>query len=144
MNEREIPEYWDKRVREIDDLKKLVLDDVYFDTFEENTIKVLTPFKHLRALDVGCGYGRLSELFDNYVGVDTSVEMINLAKKLHPSKKFIHIPPGYTYTLTGEVDLIFEVMSLSSIGKTPEQFRDSCEASVVMCLEPKEFNIYFK
>lgn len=42
-----------------------------------------------RVLDAGCGYGRNSEYFDNYVGVDFSPDFIELAKKKYPNKTFI-------------------------------------------------------
>lgn len=40
-------------------------------------------------LDAGCGYGRLSELFDKYLGVDFSPDFIAEARKLYPHKQFI-------------------------------------------------------
>lgn len=42
-----------------------------------------------RVLDAGCGYGRMSVLFDNYVGTDFSPDFIELAKKNYPNKEFI-------------------------------------------------------
>lgn len=39
-------------------------------------------------LDVGCGYGRLSDAFDDYVGVDISDRSLNEARKRNPHKKF--------------------------------------------------------
>jgi len=46
-----------------------------------------------KILDVGCGNGRLVRLFDNvdvdYIGIDNSVELINLAKKDFPGRKFL-------------------------------------------------------
>ena len=41
-------------------------------------------------LDLGCGNGRLAELFpkDNYTGVDPSKQLIIIAKKLYPNYKF--------------------------------------------------------
>lgn len=43
-----------------------------------------------RVLDYGCGNGRMAALFkpDNYLGVDPSKELINIAKELHPNYKF--------------------------------------------------------
>lgn len=141
MNIRESTEYWDKRVREVKDLKKMVFDDVDFNRFEAETLKILTPYKNAKVLDVGCGYGRLSEYFTNYTGIDASEEMIKLATKLHPDKNFIWAKFG---EMDKKYDLVFEVMCLSSLGVKPEEFKDVYDAKVVMCLEPKEFNIYFK
>ena len=41
-----------------------------------------------KVLDMGCGYGRLSEWFDDYTGMDSSETFINKAKKLYPGKDF--------------------------------------------------------
>lgn len=44
-----------------------------------------------RVLDLGCGNGRLSELFDDsvkYFGIDNSENLIALAQKKYPGKKF--------------------------------------------------------
>jgi ubiquinone/menaquinone biosynthesis C-methylase UbiE len=40
-------------------------------------------------LDAGCGYGRWSELFKNYTGVDFSPDFIKMAKKNYPNKLFL-------------------------------------------------------
>ena len=42
-----------------------------------------------RVLDAGCGYGRWSPHFDNYVGVDFSPDFIVKAKKKYPEKEFM-------------------------------------------------------
>lgn len=42
-----------------------------------------------KVLDAGCGYGRWSELFTNYIGVDFSPDFIARAKTLYPNKTFI-------------------------------------------------------
>jgi len=42
-----------------------------------------------RVLDAGCGYGRNSVYFSDYVGVDFSPDFIELAKKKFPTKEFI-------------------------------------------------------
>ncbi len=45
-------------------------------------------------LDVGCGNGRLIEAFDDkqidYLGVDSSKELLEKAKENHPDKKFVY------------------------------------------------------
>lgn len=41
-----------------------------------------------KVLDAGCGYGRLSETIDDYVGVDFSKDFIDLAMEKYPDKHF--------------------------------------------------------
>lgn len=53
------------------------------------------PIDHSRALDFGCGLGRLSRALSKYFekvdGVDVSKTMIDKAKKLHENKKWSNI-----------------------------------------------------
>ena len=44
-------------------------------------------------LDLGCGNGRFSELFEDedYVGVDVSEELMRLAKEKYPNREFVSI-----------------------------------------------------
>jgi len=42
-----------------------------------------------RVLDAGCGYGRNSIYFEDYVGVDFSPDFIELAKEKFPDKEFM-------------------------------------------------------
>lgn len=42
-----------------------------------------------RVLDAGCGYGRMSVLFKNYVGTDFSPDFIAKAKTQFPTKEFV-------------------------------------------------------
>ena len=51
-------------------------------------IERLIP-KDAKVLDAGCGYGRMSPLFKNYVGVDFSPDFIEWAKRDYPQKEFI-------------------------------------------------------
>jgi SAM-dependent methyltransferase len=52
-----------------------------------------TIWKHIKptdnVLDLACGYGRLSPLFNNYTGVDFSPDFINEANTLYPGKRFL-------------------------------------------------------
>ena len=58
-----------------------------YDAHKEVIEKVIP--KESKVLDLGCGYGRMSPLFDNYIGVDFSPEFIEEAKELYPDKKFL-------------------------------------------------------
>lgn len=40
-------------------------------------------------LDIGCGYGRMAPLFQRYTGVDISPDLLEIARKEHPDKKFV-------------------------------------------------------
>lgn len=42
-----------------------------------------------KVLDAGCAYGRLSELFDNYLGVDFAPAFIEEAEIRYPNKRFM-------------------------------------------------------
>lgn len=39
-------------------------------------------------VDVGCGYGRLSAAFDDYIGVDISPRSLRAARERNPDKEF--------------------------------------------------------
>jgi len=45
--------------------------------------------KDLRTLDYGCGIGRYSIDFENYIGVDVTKTLVDIAKANHPDKEFI-------------------------------------------------------
>lgn len=50
--------------------------------------KILEPYKDKKVLDAGCGYGRSSEWFNDYIGVDLSPDLIEKAKELYPDGDF--------------------------------------------------------
>jgi len=58
-------------------------------------IKILSHYSNKgdKVLDLGCGNGRLSEIFFgksiDYTGVDFSKDLINIAKKKYPKEKFL-------------------------------------------------------
>lgn len=58
-----------------------------FDTHKKTIQEIIKPGS--KVLDAGCGFGRMSILFDNYTGVDFSPDFIELAKKEYPNKNFI-------------------------------------------------------
>lgn len=59
------------------------INDIHNELFDE-----LIP-KDAKVLDAGCGYGRWSEKFTNYIGVDFSPDFIEMAKSKYPNKTFI-------------------------------------------------------
>ncbi len=77
---------------------------------------VLNGVAHGRALDLGCGLGRvtrpLAGRFDEVVGVDVSAEMVRRAEELHPATEFpnvsFHATDGVHLPLEDEsVDFVF-------------------------------------
>ncbi len=144
-NPKATSEYWDQRVRETKDLRTVVFNDVYFDKFDQCTRQLLSLFKDKRVLDVGCGYGRLCDIFINYAGMDFSREMIAKAKKMFPNKYFEEMDAHTYLAVFDKYDVVFECMCLSSLGMTPEQFRDTYAhlANIIICIEPHDFRIFY-
>jgi len=65
-------------------------DRIYYNqVIEDYQRELLTKYLQPGSvLDIGCGTGRLSPLFDDYLGVDVSEKAIIHAKRLHPKKEF--------------------------------------------------------
>lgn len=86
-------EYWRERLKSAERLGRRYMS-VYCTTEKDwdNICKahkeICDKFVKGKVLDVGCGYGRLSEWFDDYTGIDFSEDFINKAKELYPDKKF--------------------------------------------------------
>ncbi len=139
MDERQTIEYWNERAKKGGSPQDLVYASTWFNDFDRNARQILSLFKDKKVLDVGCGFGRMSDMFTDYTGIDPSEEMIKLANERYPDKRFL-----ITDNLSGNFDVIFEIMSLSSIGCTAKEFSDRHNAKVVICLEPYEFNIFYK
>lgn len=142
MNERATLKYWNERAKNGESPQDLVLASTYLEEFESHTRKILSLFSG-KVLDIGCGYGRLSDTFQDYTGIDFSDEMVKLANKKYPNKNIkigsVHQP------IEGHYDLIFEAMCLSSFEMTPEQFKDKFKnnAKIIICFEPREFTIFY-
>ncbi len=75
--------------------------------------------RHTAILDYRCGYGRsMKELqqhgFGNLTGVDASPEMINRARRLHPTMRFaaLNAPPALPHPAAGfDAALLFAVLT---------------------------------
>jgi SAM-dependent methyltransferase len=44
-----------------------------------------------KVLDFGCAFGWFSPFFDDYIGVDLAPHRIELARRLYPKKRFVHV-----------------------------------------------------
>jgi len=51
--------------------------------------KICSFFVSGNVLDIGCGYGRLSEWFNRYTGIDFSEDFVNKAKKIYHKNEFV-------------------------------------------------------
>lgn len=76
---------------------------------------ILQPFKHDKVLDIGCGIGFLSTLFDKdkYCGIDNCNEFIEFAKKKYIGYEFIQydINNGIPFK-DGEYDIVIGIWLL--------------------------------
>lgn len=77
--------------------------------------------KSKSVLDFGCGNGRVSELIgtQKYIGADNSSEMIKMAQKRYPHKKFTLISDKWLFPDNG-FDLI---LCLSTVHHIPKKHR---------------------
>lgn len=84
-------EFWKQRLDEAERLEDSVYVTVDGDWNNINRAheEILKPYINKKVLDAGCGYGRWSEFFPNYTGVDFSPDFIGVAKQLYPDKEFI-------------------------------------------------------
>lgn len=118
------PDYWRERMLRFlakqPDLHQIIwqTDRELWQHTQAETAKVLA--EHLRGgetvLDVGCGYGALVECLEqsrflsgkrrgNYVGVDISPDLLDLARILYPTEKFILANASRMPLPAGTVDL---------------------------------------
>jgi SAM-dependent methyltransferase len=121
----EMRERWDLRARSdafayIETVRDVPDADGFFELGEHFARVLVDPeLGHVargRALDLGCGLGRvtraLAHRFDEVVGVDVSTEMVRRAKELHPEEEFPNVTfeatDGLHFPLDGDsVDFVF-------------------------------------
>lgn len=111
--------YWNKRAREYGASLACVLVDYRAESHQELVKSILEPYRGLSVLDVACGYGRFSPLFRDYTGIDFCPEMIELAKNNFPDKRFLEATD-----IDETFDVVFSVISLSSLNMTPQEFNE--------------------
>lgn len=80
--------YWEKRVN-INDTNDKTTTNFVFDLIFKDFF-TFSPQNNNNLLDLGCGYGRFFDIFNEYnlnvYGIDISFEMINYAHQLYPGK----------------------------------------------------------
>jgi hypothetical protein len=123
----------------------------YYDDVIGMYEKILKEECNGKVLDAGCGYGRWSVLFDNYVGVDFSPDFIELAKKEYPNKTFIQGDLKALPFKDGEFDSAFCVsikqMIEGNLGKDvwlemeKEILRVSKKLVVLEYTDPENYNV---
>jgi SAM-dependent methyltransferase len=117
-------ERWDLRARSdafayIETVRDVPDVDGFFELGEHFASVLVDPelrdVTRGRALDLGCGLGRvtraLARRFDEVVGVDVSTEMVRRAQELHPQQEF----PNVTFEATDGVHLPLEADSVDFV-----------------------------
>lgn len=72
-----------------------------------DVLKTLSELLSGQVIEIGCGYGRLSPAFSDYVGYDINPTAIEFARTFFPDKEF-HLYGGGDYT--GESALLYTVL----------------------------------
>lgn len=93
MNKVTEDSFWAERLKKAGNNYKFSV----YETSELDWIKINEAHEYLidqwkvggKVLDAACGFGRWSEKFDDYTGVDISQTFIDKARELYPNKKFI-------------------------------------------------------
>lgn len=85
--------FWKKRIDTAQTLhySVYVANDFLWETINNSHRDILHRIisRNSKVLDAGCGYGRWSNRFNNYIGVDFSPDFIKIAKEKYPNKTFI-------------------------------------------------------
>lgn len=149
-------EFWKKR---IEDSKKYgdIHHSVYISSptlwknIEIAHREILDKYKDDKVLDAGCGYGRASQWFNDYTGVDLSPDLLAIAKKEYPDKKFIQSKLDKLPFEDDEFDMAFcisiRAMIIGNLGEEawiPMEKELNRVAKKVLILEyenPREFTL---
>jgi SAM-dependent methyltransferase len=120
----EMRERWDLRARSdafayIETDREVASLDSFFELGEHFASALVDPVlegvAQRRALDHGCGLGRVTRAFahrfDEVVGVDVSPEMVRRAEELHPPAEF----PNLTFQATDGLHLPLEADSVDFV-----------------------------
>jgi len=96
LNKQEVQKYWVDRSQQ---QGKKTVGFTGHDLNQQNReydekISFVLPWvdRELLTLDYGCGVGRWSGIFDRYIGVDITQNLLNIAIKENPYKKYYYLP----------------------------------------------------
>jgi ubiquinone/menaquinone biosynthesis C-methylase UbiE len=106
---------WNKSAKDIE--FSLEIDDKIFDTHLSKESKIL---------DIGCGYGRISNQiyalgYNNIIGVDSSIGFINRGKREFPHLNLLHNSTGLLPFEESEFDTVILCAVLTCIPEKDDQ-----------------------
>lgn len=85
--------FWQARIKDALEKKAIHLSVFYTENFDsiDPVHKAIIKHKNIsgKILDFGCGYGRISDWFTDYMGLDFVPDLIELAKQMFPDKQFL-------------------------------------------------------
>lgn len=87
-------EFWKQRLEEAGEnirLSVYTCPEEDWEIINQKHKEVIQKLVSGKVLDVGCGYGRLSNWFQDYTGIDGSQTFIKKAQELYPNKKFLYV-----------------------------------------------------
>ena len=94
----------------------------YMNLTEKNLLKKYA--NEGKTLELCCGTGRFSSLFDHYTGIDFSSKMLKIAK-MNNNKKFILMDVNDIYKLNETYDIIFCVRAMK-FWQNPQKVINDC------------------
>lgn len=93
LTEQELKDYWKHRAQKNKErsvgFRNRPLDKQKLEYVEKKKFIFKYCPKSYITLDYGCGVGRYAGEFSNYLGVDITKELLDIAKKQHPKKDFL-------------------------------------------------------
>lgn len=94
-----------------------------------------------KVLDGGCGVGRLSERFENYVGFDFVPEFVETAQRLYPAKTFLVADFNGTLPFANQAFDWGIMISAAQYYKSQEMQRVCKQVLVLSFSKPTEYEI---
>lgn len=143
LPENKVIAYWKKRVgdqgeRATGHVDCTLKDQRKFSDVVRDFIRSHCP-TDLITLDYGCGTGRYADLFDEYIGYDITQQLIDIAKKNHPAKKFFVGNTPYLCEFGHDYEMILTVTVLQHnsddlVKKILQSIRQNAVGPLIFCL----------